>query len=264
MERAVIEFGWDGEWYLRAYDDTGSKVGSRECKEGKIFIEPQGFCSLAGIGMEEGLPKKALDSVKKYLDTSFGIVILNPAYSKYYLNLGEVSSYPAGYKENAGIFCHSNPWVIIAETMIERGDRAFEYYKKICPAYLEDISELHKTEPYVYVQMIAGKDARRYGEGKNSWLTGTAAWNFVAITQWILGIRPNYDGLLVDPCIPSHWKEFTVTREFRRSIYIIKVMNPKRVCRGVKSIKVDGNPAQGNLIPAFADGKKHVVEVILG
>jgi len=264
MERAVIEFGWDREWYLRAYDDTGSKVGSRECKEGKIFIEPQGFCSLAGIGIKEGLPKKALDSVKKYLDTSFGIVILNPAYSKYYLNLGEVSSYPAGYKENAGIFCHSNPWVIIAETMIGRGDRAFEYYKKICPAYLEDISELHKTEPYVYVQMIAGKDARRYGEAKNSWLTGTAAWNFVAITQWILGIRPDYDGLLVDPCIPSHWKEFTVTREFRGSIYIIKVINPKRVCRGVKSIKVDGNPSQGNLIPAFADGKKHVVEVILG
>lgn len=205
MYKSVINHGYDGEWFIRAYDAQGKKVGSKECKEGQIYIEPQGFCVMAGIGVKEGLALKALDSVKKRLDTKYGIVLNNPPYSKYMLNLGEISSYPPGYKENAGIFCHNNPWIAIAETVIGRGDRAFEIYSKIAPAYLEEISEIHKMEPYVYSQMIAGKDAVRFGEAKNSWLTGTAAWNFVAITQYILGVRPELNGLIVDPCIPSSW-----------------------------------------------------------
>jgi cellobiose phosphorylase len=247
MEQAVIHYGWDGEWYLRAYDATGTKVGSNECEEGKIFIEPQGFCSMAGIGLEQGMPQKALDSVKKYLDTPYGIVLLSP-----------------GYKENAGIFCHANPWIMIAETVIGRGERAFDYYTKLCPSYLEDLDTLHRTEPYIYSQMIAGKDAKRHGEAKNSWLTGTAAWNYVAITQWILGIRPDYEGLQIDPCIPSSWDTFTVKRVFRGSTYFITVNNPNHVCKGVASVTVDGKSIEDTLVPAFSDGKEHIVEAILG
>jgi cellobiose phosphorylase len=190
MEQTVYAHGWDGEWFLRAYDDFGKKVGSKECQEGKIFIEPQGFCILAGLGIKNGYAQKALESVRKMLATNHGIMLQQPAYSKYYLHLGEISSYPPGYKENAGIFCHNNPWVIIAETKIGNGDRAFDYYSRINPSAREKIAELHRCEPYVYAQMIAGKDAPTHGEAKNSWLTGTAAWNYYAITQFILGIHP--------------------------------------------------------------------------
>ncbi len=203
MYHAVLADGWDGSWFLRAYDAHGQKVGSAECAEGQIYIEPQGFCSLAGIGLKEGLAEKALDSVKEKLDTEYGIMILQPAYTRYHLELGEVTSYPPGYKENAGIFCHNNPWVSIAETVVGRGSRAFEIYRKTCPAYLEDISEIHRTEPYVYSQMVAGKDAPAHGEAKNSWLTGTAAWTFVNISQYILGIYPTHGGLSVNPCVPK-------------------------------------------------------------
>ncbi len=264
MNKTVLEHGYDGEWFLRAYDANGDKVGSNDCEEGKIFIEPQGFCVMAGIGVEEGLAERALNSVKEKLDTKYGIVLNNPPYSKYYLNLGEISSYPPGYKENAGIFCHNNPWIAIAETVIGRGDRAFEVYSKIAPAYLEDISEIHRTEPYVYSQMIAGKDAVRHGEAKNSWLTGTAAWNYVAISQDILGIKPDYDGLKVDPCIPSSWNGYTIKRQFRNAGYNIEIKNPNHVCKGVKSIAVDGNVIEGNILPIFNDGKEHSVTVELG
>lgn len=264
MRKAILKYGYDGEWFIRAYDAYGDKVGSKECEEGKIFIEPQGMCVMAGVGVKTGEAQKALDSVAKYLDTKYGVVLLNPAYTKYHLNLGEISSYPPGYKENAGIFCHCNPWIMAAEATIGRGDKAFEYYKKIAPAYIEDISDIHKTEPYVYSQMIAGKDAKRFGEAKNSWLTGTAAWNFAAISQWILGIKPDYDGLKVDPCIPSHMKKYTVTRRFRGADYIITVLNPKGVCKGVTSVTVDGKDIGGDIIPVFSDGKKHNVTVLMG
>ncbi|MDO5576344.1 MAG: hypothetical protein Q4F84_04640, partial [Fibrobacter sp.] len=183
MVKSVKKHGWDGEWFLRAYDDSGDKVGSKENEEGKIFIEPQGYCVMAGIGVEDGMAAKAIESARKYLDSDHGLVLLNPPFSKYYINLGEISTYPKGYKENAGIFCHNNPWIIMAETVLGQGDEAFDHYRKIAPAYREEISELHRMEPYVYSQMIAGKDANRHGEAKNSWLTGTAAWNFVAISQ---------------------------------------------------------------------------------
>ncbi len=264
MIETALKYGWDGEWFLRAYDAFGRKVGSKECEEGKIFIEPQGMCVMAGIGVKEGYAEKALDSVKKYLETPFGLVLQQPAYSRYYIELGEISSYPPGYKENAGIFCHNNPWVAIAETVIGRGDRAFEIYRKITPAYLEEISEIHRTEPYVYAQMVAGKDAPRHGEAKNSWLTGTAAWSFVAITQYILGIRPNYDGLEVDPCIPKDWEGYRVVRKFRGAIYEIVVKNPNHVSKGVKEIWVDGKRIEGKILPVFGDGKVHRVDVIMG
>jgi cellobiose phosphorylase len=219
---------------------------------------------MAGIGIEEGMVTKALDSVKKHLDSDYGIVLNNPAFTEYYVEYGEISTYPPGYKENAGIFCHNNPWIMIGETKIGRGDQAWEYYKKICPAYLEDISELHKTEPYVYSQMIAGKDAVKPGEAKNSWLTGTASWNFYTITQFILGIQPDYDGLRIDPCIPENWKEYTITRKFRGATYRIEIQNPQNKSKGVKSVTVDGKPHASNLIPLFGDGLEHTVNVVLG
>lgn len=264
MRRTVMLHGYDGEWFLRAYDDLGNKVGSRENEEGRIFIEPQGFCIMAGLGVESGEAEKTLDSVKKYLDTPHGLVLLNPAYTKYYVNLGEISSYPPGYKENAGVFCHNNPWIMAAETVLGRGDRAFEYYMKISPAYREEISEIHKMEPYVYSQMIAGKDAGRHGEAKNSWLTGTAAWNFVIISQWILGIKPDYDGLVIDPCIPAHWQGYRVKRHFRGSVYDIMVDNPKHVFRGIVKLVVDGNEVIGNQVPIFNDNIRHKVEATMG
>ncbi len=264
MIATVKKHGWDGEWYVRAYDDSGKKVGSKECDEGKIYIEPQGYCVMAKIGLEDGMCEKAVESARKYLDSQHGLVLVNPAYTKYHVNLGEISSYPQGYKENAGIFCHNNPWVIIAETILGQGDHAFNHYKKITPAYREDISDLHKMEPYVYSQMIAGKDAKRHGEAKNSWLTGTAAWNFVTISQWILGVRADYNGLIVDPCIPAEWNEFSVKRVFRGTTFNIAIKNPSHVCKGVKSMTVDGVAVNGNIIPVITDGKAHDVEVIMG
>ncbi len=264
MKEAVRKHGWDGEWFLRAYDYYGNKVGSHENKEGKIFIESQGWCTMAGIGLEDGLVEKSLDSVKKYLDCEHGIVLNHPAFTEYVMEYGEISTYPAGYKENAGIFAHNNPWVIIGETVLGRGDRAWEYYRKICPAYLEDKSDLHKVEPYVYCQMTAGKDAFRPGEAKNSWLTGTAAWNWYAITQFILGIRPGYDGLEIDPCIPSDCRHYEVTRRFRGAEYRITVDNLDGVCRGVKSLMLNGSPVEGNVVPVRPEGSVNEVRVTLG
>ncbi|MEJ2627925.1 MAG: glycosyl transferase, partial [bacterium] len=264
MKKAIDKNGWDGEWFIRAYDHYGKKVGSSKCEEGKIFIESQGMCIMGGIGLEDGRALTALNAVKKYLDCKYGIVLHYPAFTKYYLNLGEISTYPPGYKENAGIFCHNNPWIMIAETMLGRGHRAFEYYRKICPSYLEDISDLHKTEPYVYAQMIAGKEAFKPGEAKNSWLTGTAAWNFYAVTQFILGIRPDYDGLIINPCIPPEWKEYTVTRKYRGAEYIISVKNPKGVSKGIKEIMVNNEKIESMVIPAAKRGTKNKIEVLLG
>ena len=263
MKERTMKFGYDGEWFLRAYDHNGNKVGSHENEEGKIFIEPQGFCVLAGLGKETGDDIKTLNSVDKYLNSDHGLVLNNPAYTHYYKEYGEISTYPGGYKENAGIFCHNNAWIMCAEAAVGRGDKAFEYYSKIAPAFREEHSDLHRTEPYVYAQMIAGKDAPRHGEAKNSWLTGTAAWNFVAISQYILGIKPQYEGLKVDPSIPKAWDGFTISRLFRGATYNITVKNPDHVSSGVKSMTVDGKAVDGNVIPAFANGN-HTVEVILG
>ncbi len=264
MIEAVKEHGWDGEWYLRAYDYYGKKVGSNENEEGKIFIESQGWCTMAEIGKEEGLVEKSLDSVKEHLDCEYGIVLNSPAFSEYKIEYGEISTYPAGYKENGGIFCHNNPWVMIGETMIGRGDQAYEYYTKIAPSFLEDISELHKVEPYVYCQMIAGKEAFKPGEAKNSWLSGTASWNFYAITQYILGVKPDYNGLSMNPCIPKKWDGFKMKREFRGATYHIEVLNPNHVSKGVKQIIVNGTVINSNIVPIQQLGKEHFVKVIMG
>ncbi len=264
IKKVVEEHGWDGEWFLRAYDYYGNKVGSKECEEGKIFIESQGWCIIGGVGLENGRAKKSLKAVEKYLDTPHGIISHQPAYSRYYLNLGEISSYPPGYKENAGIFCHNNPWISIAETISGNGDKAFDYYLRICPSTKEESIEIYRCEPYSYAQMIAGRDAPTYGEAKNSWLTGTAAWSFVAITQAILGIKPDYQGLLIDPCIPKNWKGYRVIRLFRGVKYYITVKNPDGVSKGVKHLLINGKSIKGNLVPYNKEDKEVEVTVILG
>ncbi len=264
MYDTILDAGWDGDWFVRAYDAYSNKVGSKECEEGQIYIEPQGFCVLAGVGVKEGHAIKALDSVKEKLDTKYGIMILQPAYTKYHLELGEVSSYPPGYKENAGIFCHNNPWVSIAETVVGRGDRAFEIYRKTCPAYLEEISEIHRTEPYVYSQMIAGADAPRHGEAKNSWLTGTAAWTFVNVSQHILGVYPTHSGLQINPCVPKGLGDFTITRKYRNTTYNITVSNPNDVEKGVAKMLVNGVEVSGNIIPYDASQTQADVQIIMG
>lgn len=264
MIEAVKQHGWDGEWYLRAYDYYGKKIGSNENEEGKIFIESQGWCSMAEIGKEEGLVEKSLNAVKEHLDCEYGIVLNSPAFTKYYIEYGEISTYPAGYKENGGIFCHNNPWIMIGETMIGRGDAAYDYYTKIAPSFLEDISQLHKVEPYVYCQMIAGKEAFKPGEAKNSWLSGTASWNFYAITQYILGIKPDYKGLWINPCIPTKWDGFKMTRKFRGATYNIEVSNPKHISKGVEKIIVNGTTIHSNIIPILEENKTHEIIVIMG
>lgn len=259
MEKTVMDAGWDGEWYLRAYDHYKHKIGSKECEDGKIFIEPQGFCVIAEIGKDEGFCLKAMQSVEKYLDTKYGIVLLQPPYHRYHVELGEISSYPPGYKENAGIFCHNNPWVIIGETVAGRGNDAWNHYTKILPSYVEEkYQTLHKVEPYVNCQMVAGKDAAKPGEGKNSWLTGTAAWMWYTVSEFILGIKPDYEGLNIDPCLPSTAHEYEVTRKFRGGEYHIIVKNPEGREKGVKQITVDGKVIDGTIIPCSA-GKHEVI-----
>ena len=260
MTEAVKQHGWDGEWYLRAYDFYGHKIGSHENDESKIFIESQGFCTMAAIGQEEGMVDRALDACKRYLDSEHGMVLNYPAFTRYHVEMGEISTYPAGYKENGGIFCHNNPWVIIGETVARRGNDAWQHYTKIAPAWIDD-QQLHKVEPYVYCQMVAGKEAARPGEGKNSWLTGTAAWNWITITQYILGIKPTYDGIEIDPCIPSSLKEYTVHRVLRDASFDITVRNPQGHESGVSSILLDGIPIEGNMVRATPG--HHVVEVTL-
>ena len=262
MVEAVEKSGWDGKWYLRAYDYFGHKIGSGENEEGKIFIESQGWCTMAAIGKEKGYPEMALDSVKERMECEHGIVLNNPAFTTYHVEMGEISSYPEGYKENAGIFCHNNPWVIIGETVAGRGDDAWRHYTKILPSYVEEkYQTLHKVEPYVNCQMVAGKDAARPGEGKNSWLTGTAAWMWYTVSEFILGIQPDYEGLRIDPCLPSTAKEYTVKRRFRGALYHIHVLNPDGHQKGVKRISLDGKVVSGNLVP-WSEGE-HQVEVVM-
>lgn len=259
MEQTVLAHGWDGNWFLRAYDSFSHKLGSQENTEGQIFIEPQGMCIMAGIGLQNGLALKALASVNERLATEHGVLLHQPAFTQYHLHIGEISSYPPGYKENASVFCHTNPWIMIAETIVGHSDQAHDYYSRINPSAREAISDIHRSEPYVYAQTIAGRDAPTFGEAKNSWLSGTAAWNYVAITQWILGIRASYDGLEIAPVIPTDWDGFKARRVFRGSVYEIRV---KRAGPG-NSIQlfVDGEPIQGCIVPADREHLK--IEAVL-
>lgn len=264
IKRAVDTHGWDGSWFLRAYDALGNPVGSQQNVEGKIYIESQGWCILGGVGLEDGRARQALDSVHEHLFSEHGCVLQQPAYTDYHIELGEVSSYPPGYKENAGVFCHNNPWIQFALMKLGDGDRAFEYYLSICPAAKESRIEAYRAEPYVYSQMIAGKDAATPGEAKNSWLTGCAAWTFLTVSQGFCGIQPDYTGLRLDPCLPRQWPEIKVTRRFRGATYQITVKNPFGNSKGIANLTVNGQLLSGNLIPLAEAGSTVVVEAVLG
>jgi cellobiose phosphorylase len=259
---AIIETqAWDGAWYTRAFDNFGKPVGSASCEEGKIFIESQAWCVLGGAGQGNGRARKALDAVEKYLyKPGLGCALQYPPYSTYHLELGEVTSYPPGYKENAGVFSHNNTWIHIGWTLFGDGERALAYYLSICPSAKKDHS-VYRSEPYVYAQMTASQFSPTPGEGKNSWLTGTAAWSFVVASQYILGVRPDFDGLRVDPCIPRKWKGFTVVRKFRGVTYTIEVRNPRGRSKGVRSLIVDGRKMAGNLLKPPSDGRTAVAVV---
>lgn len=264
MKERINSKAWDGEWYVRAFDDNGNVVGSVKNEEGQVWLNTQTWALMSGVAEGERADK-CLASVKKFLATKYGIKLFHPAFSEYHPELGYVSVFPTGLKENAAIFCHTNPWAMVAEAMNGNGERAFEYYKAILPSASNDIADTHWTEPYVYSQMIAGPDHKDFGQAKNSWLTGTAAWNFVAASQYILGVRPEHDGLVVDPCIPRKWKGYTVSRIFRGARYDITVKNPEGVSKGVKQMTVDGKVIKGNMAPAPSKGKtEYKVEVILG
>jgi cellobiose phosphorylase len=260
MDAVVREHGWDGAWFRRAYDHAGRPIGSAENDEGRIFIEPQGMCVMAGIGLDDGTARAALASVAEHLATPHGLVLLRPAYSSYRVELGEIGSYPPGYKENGSVFSHTNPWVMIAEALLGDGDRAFDHYLRLNPSAREDLSEVHRCEPFVYAQTIAGPEAATPGEAKNSWLTGAAAWNLVAITQWILGIRPDHEGLRVDPCLPSDWGGFTAERRFRGATFHIEVTKAAGVRGRVRRLVVDGRPVEGTLVAPVPAGTVTKVE----
>jgi cellobiose phosphorylase len=264
MSQKINKVAWDGSWYLRAFDEDEEPLGSSRCQEGQIYLETQAWAVLSGSAAKDRA-LKCMDSVRKQLWTKHGVMLMTPPYSKFIPKYGSICVYPPGLKENGAIFCHPNPWAMIAECLLGRGDIAYEYYKAVQPAAHNEIADLYKTEPYIYCQMIAGKHHQNFGEGKNSWLTGSACWNFIAASQWILGIRPDYDGLLIDPCIPKAWKGFQVKRVFRGSTYFITVRNPEGVSKGVKSVTMDNKRLAGNLIPPDkTPGNEHHVEVIMG
>ncbi|RDE13582.1 MAG: glycosyl transferase [Candidatus Thorarchaeota archaeon] len=259
----VNEIAWDGNWYIRAFDDSGNPVGSSKCTEGKIYINTQSWAAISEIATKERAIQ-CMDSVREYLDTEYGLMLLAPPYSTFRPDIGALSSYVPGLKENASIWSHVNAWAIIAECILGRGDQAYEYHKKISPPAKNRIAEIHRAEPYVYAQTMAGKSHPDFGAARQSWLTGTASWMMKTATNWILGIRPQYHGLLVDPCIPKIWPKFTVTRHFRGASYEVKVENPHRVSKGIEDVRVDNRRLETSVLPAFADGKKHVVAITMG
>lgn len=263
MRKLVEETAWDGAWYRRYFDAEGNALGSRSNKYGQIYINAQSWAVLSGFASEEhGV--QAMDSVFEKLNTEFGIKLSAPGYNGFDPKVGGITTYPPGAKENGGIFLHTNPWAIIAETLLGRGDRAYQYYCQINPAKRNDSIERYECEPYVYPQNILGNEHPQFGLARNSWLSGTSSWTYQAATQYILGIRADYDGLRVDPCIPSSWEGFSVKRRFRGAWYDIHVVNPRRVSRGMTRLIVDGVEMKESKIPVFAAGSTHKVEVWLG
>jgi cellobiose phosphorylase len=263
MKTIVNEVAWDGDWYVRYFDHQGHAIGSSNNTQGKIFTNAQSWAVLSGFASEER-GSRAMDAVRKHLNTQHGIKLSTPGYNGFDPDKGGVTTYPPGAKENGGIFLHANPWAMIAETILGRGDRAYQYYRQINPAAKNDLVDVFECEPYVYPQNILGDEHPQFGLARNAWLTGTASWAYQAGIKHILGVRPEYDGLRIDPCIPSSWERFTVTRHFRGAEYAIQVKNPDSVQKGVKSVWVDGDLLEGTLLPVFADGKVHQVEVVMG
>lgn len=262
MKKIVNTVAWDGEWYIRYLDHNGNPLGSKNNDKGKIYANAQSWTIMSGFATDERA-NKSLNSLNKYLNTPKGIKLSYPGYNKYDEVIGGVTSYPPGAKENGGIFLHSNPWVMIAETKQGNGNRAFQYYNQINPATKNDIIDEFECEPYVYPQNILGDEHPQFGLGRNSWLSGTASWTYQAGTKYILGILPTYNGLRIDPCIPNDWNRFTVKKLFRGSSYNIEVLNPNNVEKGVKSITVDGKLIKGNTVPIFTDNVEHFVKVIM-
>ena len=260
MREAVWKHGWDGRWFRRAYDFFGEPVGTSESEEGQLWIEPQGMCVMAGIGVENGSAEQALDSVAERLATPHGLALVDPPYTRYHVELGEISSYPPGYKENGSVFSHTNPWIAIAETIVGNADRAFACYLAINPSAREELSDVHRCEPYVYAQTIAGPAAATPGEAKNSWLTGSAAWNLVAITQWILGIRPEHEGLRIDPRLPSPWDGYRAVRRFRGATYDIRIRKRPGTTGRLSSLVVDGREREGTLVEPAPAGAQVSIE----
>jgi cellobiose phosphorylase len=254
---------WDGEWYVRYFDSDGTPLGSHKNKNGKIYINAQSWSLISGMAPPDRA-KKALDSLNRLLNTTKGIKVSWPGFDGYDCTRGGITTYPPGAKENGGIFLHTNPWVVIAETMMGNGERAYEYYSQINPAAKNDIIDEYECEPYVYAQNILSNEHPQFGLGRNSWLTGTASWMYQAGTRFILGIRPDYNGLVIDPCIPKKWDGFKATRKYKNAVYNIEVKNPKHVSRGVYRLEADGKEINGNIAPVFKDGKTHSIEAVMG
>jgi cellobiose phosphorylase len=262
MRDAFEKNGWDGEWYVRYFDHKGAPIGSHKADKGKIWINSNTWSVLSGFASGER-GARALESVNKHLNTKYGLKLSAPGYDGFDPVIGGVTTYPPGAKENGGVFLHTNPWAMIAETLLGNGDRAFQYYTQINPAAKNDMIEIYEAEPYCYPQNILGDEHPQFGLARNTWLSGTSSWTYVAATQHILGIRPELEGLRIDPCVPSTWEGFTATRTFRGATYKISVTKPQGVCKGVKSIEVDGRRIEGNLVPVLSAGE-HIVEVVMG
>lgn len=262
VKNSINTTAWDGKWYIRAFDDNGKPVGTEKNTHGKIFLNAQTWAVFSEVASDEK-GRQAMDMVREKCNSEYGLALIWPAFNNYNPLIGSVTGYPPGLKENGGIFCHANTWAIIAECLLGRGDYAFEYYKKLLPPHYNSIASLHKSEPYVYSQVIAGPEHPDFGLARNSWLTGTASWMFVAFTQYILGIRPYYTGLIIDPCLPPEWNGYTVSRLFRGTVYHIEVENPAHICKGVKEISVDGQEVEGNFVQ-LSRNKEVQVKVIMG
>ncbi|MFA5410946.1 MAG: glycosyl transferase [Candidatus Omnitrophota bacterium] len=263
MQQTINQKAWDGSWYVRAFDTGGRPIGSSSCREGRIYLNSQSWAVLADIAERKKLVK-CMDMVKERLDSKYGLMLLSPPYKTFDPRVGAIGTFAAGLKENGGIFCHANPWAMIAETLLGRAEQAFDYYKKMAPAAYSNIAAVHMTEPYIYSQFIAGKDSQEFGRARNSWLTGSAAWNFIAATWYILGIRPDYRGLMVSPCIPRQWDGFRIKRRFRGATYDIKVSNPRHVSTGIKSVFINGKKIEKNILPLAKAGTTCKVEAIIG
>lgn len=261
LHNSLDDILWDGDWYLRGFTGSGRKIGSKENKEGKIHLESNAWAVLSGAA-DMDKSKKTLDSIYEHLFTPYGIMLNGPAYTEPDDDIGFVARVYPGLKENASIFSHPNPWVWSAECRVGNGDRAFEYYKSLCPYYQNDMIEIRQAEPYSYCQFISGKDHTTYGRAHHPFMTGSGGWAYFAVTHYLLGIRPEFDELVVDPCIPASWNEFCVRRVFRGDIYNVVVYNPSHVQKGVKEIWVDGEKV--DRISVIGDGKEHEVKVVMG